>query len=235
MNENPPPASQIESVLPIFNKYLGFELGKPWNSAKVNPLILAEMKTAAQQVGAMMDAVGPIVGTPTSNWDPPPVDFGATGADYLTRGINSVLGLTANTTVEAFYILGALDANAAPLDGNKAYTITFEASNPYIQAIPPGFWSVTMYDGKTKLTVPNPINRYFLGSADDMKKNADRSVTMHLQATSPGKDLESNWLPSPKGPFYLLLRNYAPTAEADKALANTGKYLMPPIVPVGGK
>jgi hypothetical protein len=235
MNENPPPESQIKAVLPIFNKYLGFETGKPWSSARVNPLILAEMKTAAQQVGAMMNMVGPIVGTATGNWNPSPVDFGATGADYLTRGINSVLGLTANTTVEAFYILGALDANLQLLDGNKAYTITFEASNPYIKAIPPGFWSVTMYDGKTKLTVPNPINRYNLGSHNDLKKNADGSVTMYLQPTSPGKDKEANWLPSPKGPFYLLLRNYAPTAEADKALANTGANPMPLIVPVSGK
>jgi hypothetical protein len=234
MNENPPPESQIKSVLPLF-KYLGIELGKPWKRESVNPLILAEMKTAAQQVGAMMNAVAPIVGHPTAGWDAPPINFGATGADYLTRGINSVLGLTANTTMEAIYTLGALGADGAPLDGNKAYTITFKASNPYIQVIPPGFWSVTMYDGKTKFTVPNPINRFLLGSGDDMKKNADGSVTMYLQATSPGKDKESNWLPSPKGPFYLLLRNYAPQPSAIEVLKDTAANPMPPIVPVSGK
>ena len=234
MNENPPPESQIKSVLPLF-KYLGIELGKPWKRENVNPLILAEMKVAAQQVGSMMNAVGPIVGKPSNGWDVPPVNFGATGADYLTRGINSVLGLTANTTIEAFYPLGTVDVDGAPLDGNKAYTLTFEASNPYIQAIPPGFWSVTMYDGRTKFTVPNPINRYFLGSANDMKKNADGSVTMYLQSTSPGKDKEANWLPSPKGPFYLLLRNYAPKPSAIEALKNPGANPMPGIVPVAAQ
>jgi hypothetical protein len=159
------------------------------------------------------------------------VNFGATGADYLTRGINSVLGLTANTTTEAIYTLGALGADGKPLNGDKAYTITFQPSNPYIQVIPPGFWSVTMYDGATKFTVPNPLNRFFLGSANDMKKNADGSFTMHLQATSPGADKESNWLPSPKGPFYLLLRNYAPMPSAIEVLKNTAANPMPPIVP----
>jgi hypothetical protein len=66
-----------------------------------------------------------------------------------------------------------------------------------------------MYDGATKLTVPNPINRYSLGSDNDLKKNPDESFTMYFQAMTLGKDRESNWLPSPKGPFYLLLRNYA--------------------------
>jgi len=65
-----------------------------------------------------------------------------------------------------------------------------------------------------------------------MKKNADGSFTMYLQRTSPGKDKESNWLPSPEGPFYLLLRNYAPVPEAVEALKNPNAFPMPPIVEV---
>jgi len=233
MNENPPPQSQIDAVLPQF-KYLGIELGKQWKPEDVNPLVLAEMKLAAQEVGSMMNLSAPIVGKPSNGWFIPPANFGATGADYLTRGINSVLGLTANTTVEAIYYLGALDAKGRPLDGKTAYTVNFKGPIPYAQAIPPGFWSVTMYDGKTKLTVPNPINRYSLGGDNEMKKNADGSFTMYLQSTSPGKDLESNWLPAPDGPFYLLLRNYAPVPEAVEALRNPNAFPMPPIVPKGG-
>ena len=48
----------------------------------------------------MMNLSAPLVGKPSNGWDIPPANFGATGADYLTRGINSVLGLTANTTTE---------------------------------------------------------------------------------------------------------------------------------------
>ena len=234
MNENPPPQSQIDAFLPQF-KYLGMELGKQWKASDVNPLILAEMKIAAQEVGSMMDAAAPLSGKPSNGWDIPPANFGATGADYLTRGLNSVLGLTANTTTEAIYYLATVDGNWKPLNGKTAYTVTFKPPMPYAQAIPPGFWSVTMYDSVTKLTIPNPINRYFLGSDNDMKKNADGSFTMYLQATSPGKDKESNWLPAPKGPFYLLLRNYGPVPEAVEALRSPNAFPMPPIVAVGGK
>ena len=40
---------------------------------------------------------------------------------------------------------------------------------------PPGFWSLTMYDGETFYTVPNPINRYTISSDNDLKMNADGS------------------------------------------------------------
>ncbi len=43
---------------------------------------------------------------------------------------------------------------------------------------------------------------------------ADGSVTLFIQADSPGKDKESNWLPAPREPFYMLLRMYLPKIEA---------------------
>lgn len=51
MNENPPPEREIKSALPQF-KYLWIELGKQWKPENVNPLLLAQMKTAAANVGA---------------------------------------------------------------------------------------------------------------------------------------------------------------------------------------
>ena len=35
----------------------------------------------------------------------------------------------------------------------------------------------------------------------------------YIQAESPGKDNEANWLPAPKGPFTLTMRIYAPKSE----------------------
>ena len=71
----------------------------------------------------------------------------------------------------------------------------------YAKPVPPGFWSLTIYDSATDLTVPNPINRYALGSDNDLKKYADGSIAMYLQHDNPGPDKESNWLPAPAGPF----------------------------------
>ena len=69
-----------------------------------------------------------------------------------------------------------------------------------------------MYDGKTQLLIENPINRYLINSPmlPDMKKNADGSLTLYIQKDSPGADKESNWLPAPNGPIYLVMRLYWP-------------------------
>ena len=72
--------------------------------------------------------------------------------------------------------------------------------------LPPvkAFWSLTLYDAKTKLLTANPINRYLINSAmlPNMVLGADGSLTIYIQKDSPGKTLESNWLPAPDGPIY---------------------------------
>jgi hypothetical protein len=90
--------------------YLGIELGQQWKPEKVNPLVLKQMKLAAQEVGPMMNLTAPLAGKPSNGWDIPPPGFGAPRADYFLRGINAVLGLTGNTTTEAIYYLGGVDA-----------------------------------------------------------------------------------------------------------------------------
>ena len=54
--------------------------------------------------------------------------------------------------------------------------------------------------------VPNAINRYDLAQRDRLMANPDGSVDIYLQAESPGKDREANWLPAPKGKFVLVMR-----------------------------
>lgn len=235
LNENPPPASQIEAVLPSF-KYLGIELGKQWKPENVNPLILAQMKKASQQIGDMALGTMPLAGKLANGWVIPPANTGFAGADYLSRLDVAVFGLTANSANEAIYYSGILDGNNQPMTGAKNYTITFKEPMLYAKPVPPGFWSVTMYDKTTSYTTPNPINRYDLGSNSNLKKNSDGSFTMYLQTASPGKDKESNWLPTPKGPFYLILRNYAPVPELAKALENPATFQGPPgVMPVSGQ
>jgi len=55
----------------------------------------------------------------------------------------------------------------------------------------------------SELIWQNPLKRYRIGSADNLKTNADGSTTIYLQAKSPGKNKESNWLPTPAAPFYI--------------------------------
>jgi hypothetical protein len=95
------------------------------------------------------------------------------------------------------------------------------------------FWSVTMYDGKSQLLIENPINRYLINSPmlQGMKKNADGSLTLYVQKDSPGADKDSNWLPAPNGPIYLVMRLYWPKTEAPSVLPpGEGTWKPPAIV-----
>jgi len=227
MNENPPPAAEVTAYLPQF-KHFGFELGRQWKASDVNPLIVDVMKRVAANVGAMSVGISPMLGKLANGWIIPPHNMGLSGADFPTRAAVAALGLTSNTTKEAIYYTGLLDANNEPMTGTKKYTITFKEPMHYLRPIPPGFWALTMYDSTTKYTVPNPINRYSLGSDDEIKKNADGSFTVYLQHEDPGPDKKANWLPAPAGPFYVVIRNFAPVPDVTKALLNPATFVGPP-------
>lgn len=153
--------------------------------------------------------------------------------DWLKRAAGAKAGIYGNDAEEATYLLGKDDANGKPLDGSKHnYTLTFAAGQ-----LPPvnAFWSVTMYDGKTQLLIKNPINRYLINSPmlPGMKKNADGSLTLFVQKDSPGADKESNWLPAPDGPIYIVMRLYWPKTESPSVLpVGAGTWQPPGMKPV---
>jgi hypothetical protein len=127
-----------------------------------------------------------------------------------------------NTPIEAYYPSVFVDLDGNTLDGSKGnYTMRFEkGKTPPVGA----FWSTSMYDAAERLMVANPINRYKIGSADNLAVADDGSTTLYIQAESPGKEHEGNWLPAPKEPFYMLFRMYLPDIE----ILN-GQYHLPGI------
>jgi hypothetical protein len=130
--------------------------------------------------------------------------------DFLLRAAAAMAGIYGNDAEEAVYPATRTDSIGTQLDGSKHnYTLTFAANNyPPVNA----FWSVTVYDGKTQLLVENPINRYLINSPmlPNLKKNADGSLTIHIQKDAPAADKKSNWLPAPDGPIFLVMRLYWP-------------------------
>ena len=177
-------------------------------SAEHKAAVLLAMKEGNDKVKAYLDSgmktidgwkVGSLFG-----------DRAFFNGDWLKRAAAAQGGIYGNDAVEAMYPLTRSDAQGELLDGSKRdYTLTFPAGQ-----LPPvnAFWSVTMYDGKTQLLIENPIGRYLINSAmlPGMKKNADGSLTLYIQKASPGKAKESNWLPAPAGPIYLVMRLYWP-------------------------
>lgn len=130
--------------------------------------------------------------------------------DFVARATGTQVGIGANSRDEALYPILETDADGQPLDGSKAsYTLRFAAGQ-----LPPvnAFWSITMYDLPRQLLVRNPIDRYLINSPmlPGLTKEPDGALTLSIQADSPGRDKETNWLPAPKGPFVMFMRYYWP-------------------------
>ena len=90
-----------------------------------------------------------------------------------------------------------------------------------------------MYDGKTQLLITNPIDRYLINSPmlPYRNKNEDGSLTVYIQKGSPGDDKQSNWLPAPDGPIYLVMRLYWPKEKNPSILPpGEGSWAPPGIV-----
>ncbi len=140
----------------------------------------------------------------------PPKTMGSAGylGDLTTRAaVQCMEGIISNDPDEAVYINTHTDPDGNKLSGANKYTLKFASGKlPDVKE----FWSMTMYDLTNNL-VKNPIDRYAIGSlSGGFEKARDGSLTLYIQNESPGKDKESNWLPAPKGDFWVVMRAYGP-------------------------
>ncbi len=139
---------------------------------------------------------------------------------YATRAVAARAGLWGNHGYEADYFITFVDADGAQLNGAHTYELRLETPPPV-----DAFWSLTMYDTPDFFLVGNPIDRYSIGDRTPGLVTAeDGSITLLLQAGSPGADLEGNWLPTPAGDFRPIMRLYQPGPDV---LA--GHYELPAI------
>jgi hypothetical protein len=92
-----------------------------------------------------------------------------------------------------------------------------------------GFSLILKISPTWALLVPNPLNRYLINSRmlPDLKLDSDGGLTLYVQNKAPAKDLQSNWLAAPNGPFYGVLRLYLPKPEV-----TNGEWKMPLLTPV---
>ncbi|WP_413294368.1 DUF1254 domain-containing protein [Bdellovibrio sp. HCB185ZH] len=136
-----------------------------------------------------------------------PILSGKYGTNYKARALMKKLGFDTTTPQDMSFARALVDVRGERLNGGFKYLLKFPKNQT-----PPvrGFWSVSLYNSR-KFFVPNPLERYSLGSDHKLKANRDGSIDIYVQAVSPGKTLESNWLPSPAGEdFNLVMRMYWP-------------------------
>ena len=221
MKTNPPSAADAPIVAQMAK--IGLVPGQDFDPSKLGAFdkeaLRAVPKAAQLRVMSHMKDMGKNINGWTFF-----TQTGLYGTQYLDRALITAIGLGANRPQDAIYPTSEKDAEGKEYNGT---------GNKYVMHIdkgqfPPvnGFWSLTMYDAGY-FFVPNVLNRYTLSSRNKFVTNADGSVDLYLQADSPGKDKEANWLPAPKAKFIPMLRLYWPKETPPTIL--DGSWALPPV------
>lgn len=205
MKDNPPAPEDWRAIKKL--KSLGIEPGKPFDINKIDPTIAKALARAVKQI--MIKLVEGITREQKTNaWIQPP-NLGRFGTDYTTRAVIALVGLGANLQEDTIYPTTYVDGDGHLLNSANQYVMHYDKGK-----LPPtnATWSISQYKGN--FYYPNTINRYAITPWMPLKFNADGSLDIYLQAESPGKDKEANWLPTPPGEFNITIRNYWPKQEA---------------------
>jgi hypothetical protein len=222
MKTNPP--SPADAPLVASMAKIGLVPGQDFDPSKLDAFDKEVIKAVPKT--ALLKIMKKFEDTPKINGWAYTTEAGTYGTDYLQRAMITAIGLGANRPQDAVYPTGIKDGEGNDFDAlSKKYVMHFDKGQ-----MPPakGFWSLTMYD-KDFFFVPNPLNRYTLSSRSKFITNADGSVDLYLQADSPGKAKEANWLPAPKAKFSPMLRLYYPSETPPSIIDGTWK---PPAVNV---
>ena len=221
LKANPPPASEAPVLEKL--KAIGVVPGEKFELAKLDSATAKGLEKSVEVALEKLQAASKETGAPINGWRVPPMILGNYGEDYGARAVIALVGLGANLPQDAVYPSVFVDADNKPFDGANRYLIHFDkGSTPPVDA----FWSITAY-GVDSFFIANPINRYAVSSWMPFKKNADGSLDILVQQASPGKDKESNWLPSGDKAFNLTLRMYWPKEKPPSILDGSWK---PPAV-----
>ncbi|NRB17877.1 MAG: DUF1254 domain-containing protein [Rhodobacteraceae bacterium] len=192
-----------------------------FDAESLSPKIQAALHEGMLAGRTEIEALGNNLGERIDGWEYTP-PMGNFGTDYLFRSAVAWKFLYTHSPEEAVYPIANVDADGAALEGGSSYALRFKAGS-----LPPvdGFWSVTMYDGDTRLLIHNDIKRYSIGDrTKGLAFDTNGDLALYFQHISPGADKESNWLPTPEGKFYVILRAYVPSEEI-----LSGAYRLPPI------
>lgn len=199
---------------------LGVGLGqKAIDKVLADPDLRAGIDAGFTSARKALDNSRSLSGYPAATWKMP-ADTGAYGYNYFYRSAINTLGTGANVSIENYPFNTFADADGDPLDGSaQDYRLTFTTPPPARF-----FWSLTLYDARTRELSENPIGRYIINDRTlGLVRSKGGAIPIAIQHERP-KDKSLNWLPAPDGPFYLVIRAQGP----EKPLLD-GQWLPPAV------
>lgn len=198
----------MDAAMAGWLREINMDTGTGFDWDALSPAAQAGLARAAVDANRIISERMPRVVPIVNNWQIVRLDRRMSG-EPMVAASGAMLGLLWNPAEISTYDVAFLDGNGTQLDGRNRYVIRFDPPPPV-----DAFWSVTMYSAANQLFVPNPIDRYSIGDrTPGLVYGGDGSVEIFLQAEEPTDPVErANWLPAPKGPFYLLTRHYSPRA-----------------------
>ena len=169
------------------------------------------IRNSRAQIGVAIGETGWVTGS-----------AGECGFNYLRRALLNFAGTGGNVIAEKQFFATYGSVSSGPLDGSKFdYVIRFETPPPVR-----GHWSLTLYPASTGLFYRNEIDRYAIApTTPGLRHGADGSLTVFIQHERPAD--AANWLPCPRGEFYLDLRTWEPGPGI-----RSGDWRPPPVMPV---
>lgn len=221
LKDNPIPKRQ-QALLGQFNKIGLSENG--FDRSKLTPAMKMQLEKAiidGQQIVAAQSS-NPVTLKMQDGWY---YSFmlDQFGDDNALRSLISHPYLGGQGAKEAMYPIAYSDSKGKLLSGDTQYTMHFKSAPPV-----DSFWSVTVYDAKTKMLIGNQIHRFNINDQTPIQKNKDGSFDLMLSHQKPNNSKQrANWLPTSKGNFYAITRLYIPSTEILDM-----KWTVPPINPM---
>jgi hypothetical protein len=201
-------------------KPLGIEKGKPFAPDARQKQILEEGERVGRAMAMTNTFEARLSGAtwyPGTNWmrsvmlDPSQEAENYSQLDerlhwfYVATYMNPSMALT-KAGPGSVYIQSFKDRGGQWLDAAKSYQLRVPTNAPAKD-----FWSITVYDNRTRSMIQNSANKSALTSNDKLKLNADGSVDLYFGPQAP-KGLENNWVDTrPAKGFFVWFRAYTPT------------------------
>jgi hypothetical protein len=203
-------------------KPLGLEPGKPFRPSERQRRVLAKAADTGHAMMINMAFANRFDGRqvwPDREWErimfattpefetPERIELDERAQGWYQLAMNARYGYSAKLTPGegSWYTSTFHDGSGAFLDGAKTYRLHVAAGTPA-----KAFWSITIYDNRTRSMIDTDQQRAGRGSLSNLKKNADGSVDLYFGPQAPA-GMEDNWIKTIPGQgFFAMFRLYGP-------------------------